>query len=42
MGKVRNLFAISVGRYTKPALERIEAFQTAKILWVKAAEMLTA
>ena len=42
MGKVRNLFAIAVGRYTKPALQRREAFQAAKTLWVEAARMLAA
>jgi len=40
MGKVRNLFAISVGRYTKPASQRREAFQAAQTLWVDAAERL--
>ncbi len=42
MGKVRNLFAIAGGRYTKPASQRREAFKAAKTLWVDAARRLVA
>lgn len=40
MVKVRNLIAIFVGRYTKPASQRREAFQAAQTLWVDATEVL--
>lgn len=42
MGKVRNLFAIAVGCYTKPAPQRREAFHAAKTLWFEAAGVLAA
>lgn len=40
MGKVRNVFAVAVGRYTKPVHQRREAFEAAKTLWGEAAGML--
>ena len=36
MGKVRNIFAIDVGRYTKNAQEQRGAFATAKSIWDEA------
>ncbi len=33
MGKVRNLFAVAVGRYTKPASERRHQFKLSKQIW---------
>jgi putative transposase len=40
MGKVRNLFAIDVGRYTKKAPERKIAFAAACVIWIEAAQQL--
>jgi len=40
MGKVRNLFAVEVGRYTKKARKRREAFQAAYSIWIGAAAAL--
>ena len=40
MGKVRNLFAIDVGRYTKKAPERKIAFAAACAIWIEAAQQL--
>ncbi|WP_269516639.1 hypothetical protein [Candidatus Odyssella acanthamoebae] len=40
MGKVRNLFAIEVGRYLKKASERREAFKAACNIWSEAAQEL--
>jgi len=37
MGKVRNIFAINVGRYTKTAQEQRSAFAVAKSIWDEAA-----
>lgn len=37
MGKVRNIFAINVGRYTKTAYEQKSAFTVAKSIWDEAA-----
>ena len=37
MGKVRNLFAVEVGRYKKKASEQRFAFAAAKAIWLKAA-----
>ena len=37
MGCVRNLFAVAVGRYTKPAQQRRIQFQSAKEIWNDAA-----
>jgi len=42
MGKVRNIFAIDVGRYTKTANQRRSAFTTAKSIWDEAAETMLA
>ena len=42
MGKVRNIFAINVGRYTKTANEQRSAFAAAKLIWVEAALRLLA
>lgn len=36
MGKVRNLFAVKVGRYTKKACERRVAFASACAIWAEA------
>ena len=33
MGKVRNIFAVNVGRYTKTAQEQRDAFAVAKSIW---------
>jgi putative transposase len=40
MGKVRNLFSVSVGRYTKPLKDQRKAFKAAKALWAEAAKSL--
>ena len=40
MGKVRNIFAISVGRYTKNASNQRLAFDQAKVIWNKASQRL--
>lgn len=40
MGKVRNLFAIEVGRHTKTASNRRLAFAAAQVIWCDAARML--
>ena len=37
MGKVRNIFSVEVGRYTKKASNRRLAFAAAKAIWVEAA-----
>ena len=37
MGKVRNIFAVEVGRYTKKASEQRLAFAAAKAIWCDAA-----
>lgn len=37
MGKVRNIFSVEVGRYTKKAPDRRLAFAAAKAIWVEAA-----
>jgi putative transposase len=37
MGKVRNIFAVEVGRYKKKASERRLAFAAAKTIWLEAA-----
>lgn len=42
MGKVRNIFAIEVGRYTKNAAEQRLAFNEAKSIWDNAAQRLLA
>ena len=42
MGKVRNIFAIDVGRYTKNAEEQRSAFAVAKSIWDEAAQRLLA
>ncbi len=42
MGKVRNIFAINVGRYTKTAEEQRSAFAAAKSIWDEAAQGLLA
>ena len=42
MGKVRNTFAINVGRYTKSATHRRAAFAKAKLIWDTAAQRLLA
>ena len=40
MGKVRNLFAVEVGRYLKKASVRREAFKAACTIWFEAAQEL--
>jgi len=40
IGKVRNIFAINVGRYTKTAQEQRAAFAVAKSIWDEAAQGL--
>lgn len=43
MGKLRNIFAVDVGRYNKPVKNQREAFQNAKSIWNDAAlELLVA
>jgi putative transposase len=42
MGKVRNLFSVEVGRYTKKAPERRVIFFAAKAIWLEAATQLLA
>jgi len=42
MGKVRNLFSVTVGRYTKNADEQRAAFSNAQIIWNDAAQMFLA
>ncbi|HHT0595031.1 TPA: hypothetical protein ACTXXA_003680 [Legionella anisa] len=37
MGKTRNLFAVSVGRYTNSASKQRAQFQNAKQIWQEAA-----
>jgi len=38
MGKVRNIFSVAVGRYTKSAQEQREAFKKAKEIWNEASQ----
>jgi putative transposase len=38
MGKVRNTFAIEVGRYTNKVSRQREAFKAAKAIWDEAAQ----
>jgi putative transposase len=40
MGKVRNIFAVDVGRYTKTAQEQRNAFAVAKSIWDEATQRL--
>jgi putative transposase len=40
MGKVRNIFSVEGGRYTKKASERRLAFAAAKTIWLEAALQL--
>ena len=40
MGKVRNIFAVDVGRYTKTAQEQRNAFALAKSIWDEATQRL--
>ena len=40
MGKIRNLFAVAVGRYVKKAPERKAAFAAACAIWIEAAQLL--
>ena len=42
MSKVRNLFSVAVGRYTKNADEQGVAFNYAQLIWNDAARMLLA
>jgi putative transposase len=36
MGKIRNIFAVDVGRYTKNSSEQRSAFNAAKAIWDEA------
>ena len=38
MGKVRNIFAVEVGRYTNKASRQRQAFQAAKAIWDETAQ----
>ncbi len=40
LGKVRNIFSVQVGRYTKKAPDQRQAFAAAKAIWLKAANQL--
>lgn len=40
MGKIRNIFAVDVGRYIKNAVDQRDAFNQAKSIWNKAAQQL--
>jgi putative transposase len=42
MGKVRNIFAVDVGRYTKAANIQRENFQKAKSIWDEAMQVIAA
>ena len=42
MGKVRNIFAIDVGRYTNAASIQRENFQKAKSIWHEAMQLIAA
>lgn len=42
MGKVRNIFAINVGRYTKNATDQRVSFASAKSIWDEATQSLLA
>ncbi|KJW02141.1 hypothetical protein REIP_0144 [Rickettsia endosymbiont of Ixodes pacificus] len=42
MGKVRNIFAVNVGRYTKTSPEQRIAFASAKSIWDEATQRLLA
>ena len=42
MGKVRNIFAVDVGRYTKCAKDQRAAFAVAKSIWYEATSLLHA
>ncbi len=40
MGKVRNIFAVDVGRYTKTSQEQRNTFAIAKSIWDEATQRL--
>lgn len=40
MGKVRNIFAVDVGRYKKKAPDQRLAFAAAQAIWLEAAQGL--
>jgi putative transposase len=42
MGKVRNIFAVDVGRYINNAKEQRENFQKAKSIWYEAMQVIAA
>jgi hypothetical protein len=42
MGKIRNIFAVEVGRYTKKAEEQRAAFLKAKSIWNEGAQSILA
>ena len=42
MGKIRNIFAVDVGRYTQNATDQRSAFNHAKAIWDNAAQALLA
>lgn len=38
MGKVRNIFSVDVGRYTRSAQDQRDSFKNAKVIWDEAAQ----
>jgi putative transposase len=40
MGKVRNIFSVAVGRYTKSAQDRRDAFKDAQVIWEEATQRI--
>ena len=42
MWKIRNIFAVDVGRYTQNATDQRSAFNHAKVIWDNAAQALLA
>jgi putative transposase len=42
MGKVRNIFAVDVGRYTNNAVDQRIAFREAKPIWENASQSILA
>ncbi len=42
MGKVRNIFAVDVGRYSNTVNIQRESFQKAKSIWDEAMQVITA
>ena len=42
MGKVRNIFALDVGRYSNNARKQRDNFQNAKSIWIEAMQVIPA